>query len=84
MGWWIQGFRWKGRAQPPDLVDQPSDSLTYVPVHRRNPRLARVQRGLLVYTEGSPHEWESSSSRFYCLVLSRSRHDNASFSLGLQ
>ena len=41
------GFGWKAKAQPPGLVDQPSDYLTYVPVRRRNPRLARVQRGLL-------------------------------------
>ena len=77
------GFGWKGKAEPPGLVDQPSDYRTSVPVHRRNPRLARVQRGLLVYKERSPHEWESSS-RFYFLVLSRPRRDNASFSLGLQ
>ena len=50
------GFRWKGRAQPPDLVGQPSDYLASVSVHRRSPRLARVQCGLLVYTERFPHE----------------------------
>ena len=42
------GFGWKGRAQSPGLVDQLSDYLTSAPVHGRNPRLARVQRGLLV------------------------------------
>ena len=65
------------------LVDRPSDHRTSVPIHRRNSRLARVQRGLLVYTGRCPHEWESSS-RFYFLVLSRPRHGNASFSPGLQ
>ena len=33
----------KGKAQAPGLVDQPSDYQISVPVHRRNPRLARVQ-----------------------------------------
>ena len=32
----------------PGFVDQPSNYLTYVHVHRRNPGLARVQRGLLL------------------------------------
>ena len=49
------------------MVGQPSNYQTSVPVHHRNPRLARVQRGLLIYTERSPHEWEPSS-RFYLLV----------------
>ena len=65
------------------MVDQSCEYLTSVPVHPRNPRFARVLRGVLVYTERSPHEW-GSSSRFYLLALSRPRHDNASFSVGLQ
>ena len=73
----------KERYNLPAWLIKTSDYLTSVPVHRRNPRLARVQRCLLVHTERSPHEWESSS-RFYFLALSRPRHDNASFSLDLQ
>ena len=57
------------------------DTMEATVVAYQNPRFVRVQRGLLVYTERPPHEWESSSSRFYCLFQSRRRHDNASFSL---
>ena len=49
------------------MVDQPSDYQTPVPVHHRNPRLARVQHGLPIYTGRSPHESRSldSTSLFY-------------------
>ena len=57
--WDWSRFGWKGTAQPPGVVVQPSDYLTSVPVQRTDPRLARVQRGLLVYTERSPHKRES-------------------------
>ena len=78
------GFGWKGRAQPPSLVYLPSDYPISVPVHRRNPRLARVQRGLLGLHGTIPSRVGVVVLPFYCLVLSRPRYDKASFSLGLQ
>ena len=64
------GFRWKEKAQPPGLVDHPSDYLTAVHARSsRNPGLARVQRGLLIYTERFLHTWGTPPTHFYVTSL---------------